>query len=211
MKLNNTKKSTKSVEEVKQETKIKTAQDWMPIANIDRSIVYRKDGKLVGILRLTPVNIDLLSNNEKKRIVDALHEVINGESESFQIFCIGRPVDLNSYIEWMQEKAKSEENFTRKQILKSYIQEVTEIAASGETTERRFYILINRNEGQKSVEELTSRLRDLKSKFTNAGLKASICSDDEIIDLYSLFSSPVQAAYERTEITYHHATLLEDE
>lgn len=204
-------KNVKSKEEIAQEIRVKTAQDWMPIKDIDKSYVYRKDGLLVGILRIMPLNIDLLSNNEKRRIVDGLHEVINGENEEFQIFCIGRPVDLNVYLEWLQEKSKSEENFTRKQILKSYIQEATEIAASGETTERRFYIIVSKKDGPKSVEDLNSRLRDLKSKFTNTGLKASICNDDEIIDLYSLFSNPVQAAYEKTEINYHYATLLEDD
>ncbi|HHV30708.1 MAG TPA: conjugal transfer protein TraC [Clostridium sp.] len=205
------KKDVKSAEEIKQETKVKTAQQWMPIRDIDKSIVYRKDGILIGILRLTPINIDLLSNNEKKRIVDAVYEAINGETEPLQVFCIGRPVDLNSYIEWMQDKAKSEENFTRKQILKSYIQEASELAASGETTERRFYVIISKNDSPKKIEELVTKLRDLKSKFTNAGLKASVCNDDEIIDLYSLFSNPIQAAYERTEITYHYSTLLEDD
>lgn len=205
------KKTVKTVEEIKQENKTKTAQQWMPIKDIENSIVYRKDGILIGILRITPINIDLLSNNEKKRKVEALYEELNGETENIQIFCIGRPVDLNGYLEWMQEKAKSEEDFTRKQILKSYIQEASEIAASGETMERRFYIVISKKDGPKRAEELTNKLRDLKAKFSNAGLKTFICNDDEIIDLYSLFSSPVQAAYERTEINYHYTTLLDDD
>jgi hypothetical protein len=206
------KKNVKS-EEIK-DIKKKTAQDWMPIGDIEKSIVYRKDKSLVGILRLMPLNIDLLSNNEKRRIINSLHEVINGENEAFQIFCIGRPVDLNSYLEWLQDKLKkSDENFTRKQILKSYIQEVSEIAASGETTERRFYVIwsFRKKAGLKSEEELINKLKEMKSKFTNIGLKASICTDDEIIDLYSLFCNPVQAAYERTEINYHYATILEDD
>lgn len=204
------KKDAVSEEQAIQQNREKTAQQWIPVADIDGSIVYRKDNTLVAMLRVQPENIDLYSDNEKRRKVEALAEQLNGETEGLQIFCIGRPVDLNNYLEWLQEKAKMEQDFTRKMVLKGYIQQALNMAVSGETTERRFYIIITKKVvNSKSEEELMSRINELQIKLSTAELVSSVCRDDELMDVYSLFANPVQASFEKTEIQMTLPSLLE--
>lgn len=192
-----------------QQLREKTAQQWIPIADIDNGIVYRKDNILVGLLRIQPENLELLSDNEQRRKIEPLANGINGENEGFQIFCIGRPVDLNNYLEWMQDKAKLEQDFTRKMVLKGYIQQASQMASSGETTERRFYLIITKPAANKAELELLTRLKDFQIKFTQADLTTHLCTEDEIMDVLSLFANPVQAAYERTELRYDFPPILE--
>lgn len=202
-------KPTASPEELQAQSRSRTAQQWIPIADIDNKVVYRKDNKIIGILRIQPENLDLLSDNEKRRKVEALAEGFNGETEGFQIFCIGRPVDLNNYLEWLQEKAKMEQDFVRKTVLKGYIQQASQLATSGETTERRFYIIIEKEVGNRAELELLARLSDLQGKLLQAELTSHVCNDDEIMDVLSLFANPVQASFERAEVRYDIPTLLE--
>lgn len=200
MKLIKDKKKKLSAEEVKQQTRKKTAQQWIPIADIDEGIVYRKDNTVLSMIKVQPENIDLLSELEKRRKIDALAEGFNGENEDLQIFCVGRPVDLNDYLEDLQDKAKMEQDFTRKTILKGYIQDTSKKATSGEIMERRFYIILKKKiEDNKSISELMNRTNELENKLTQAELTCEISNDDEVLDLYSLFSSPSQAAFETTE------------
>jgi len=191
------KKEVKSEEEVKQQQRIKTAQQWLPISDINGCIAYRKDNVLVGMLRVQPLNLELLSDAEKRRKIEALSEELNGESEGLQIFCIGRPVDLNSYLDWLQDKAKQEQDFTRKRILKNFIQHASELAASGEIIERRFFIIITKPGGKKAEQEIVNRLEELKNKLSSAELVATVCKDDELMDVFSLFANPVYASVER--------------
>lgn len=193
-------KASVSPEELQKQRREKTAQQWIPVADIDKRIIYRKDGLLVGILRIQPENLELLSDNEKRRKVDSLAEGFNGEKEGFQIFCIGRPVDLNNYLDWLQEKAKMEQNFTRKTVLKGYIQQASQLASSGETTERRFYLVISKPAGNKAEDELMQRLSVLSHKLQQAELTSDVCSEDELLDVLSLFANPIQASFERTEV-----------
>jgi hypothetical protein len=197
------KKQELTPEQQAQQKKEKTAQQWIPIADIEEKIVYRKDNYIMAMLRVQPENIDLLSDNEKRRKVDSLAEELNGEKEPIQIFCVGRPVDLNSYLEALQEKAKMEQDFTRKMLLKGYIQQASDMASSGETVERRFYIIISKKiEDSKSEDELINRINDLQVKLTQAELNCDICKEDELMDVFSLFASPVQAAFEKPELEY---------
>ncbi len=190
----------KTSEEFIQLQREKTANQWIPVADIEGSIVYRKDNLLIGMLRVQPLNIDLFSDNEKKRKVEALAEELNGENEGLQIFCIGRPVDLNNYLEWLQDKARLEQDYTRKRVLKAFIKEASYTASSGETVERRFYIIISKQNSEKAEEELINRLRDLQNKLSSAELISNICKDDELMDVYSLFAHPIQAAFERSAV-----------
>jgi F pilus assembly Type-IV secretion system for plasmid transfer. len=205
----NKKKQPVSKEEIVQQQREKTANQWVPVADIDGNIVYKKDNTLVGMLRVQPLNLDLLSDKEKRRKVEALAEELNGENEGLQIFCIGRPVDLNNYLEWLQEKTKQEQDYTRKRLLKSFIKEASNTASNGETVERRFYIIISKKADNKAEEELTGRLRDLQHKLSSAELISNICKDDELMDVYSLFAHPVQASFERATIEMELAPILD--
>lgn len=192
------KKDKISPEEQKQLTNKRTAQQWMPIIDIDNGTSYRKDGRILGVLRVRPLNIDLLSDNERRRIVDALAEGLNGENEEIQIFCIGRPVDLTNYLDWLQNKVSTETDFLKKRLLKNFISMAALTASSGETIERRFYVIISKPAGSKNEADLLVRLNDLKTKFSAASLECNICQDDELLDLYVLFVNPVQASLDRS-------------
>lgn len=194
------KKEKVSQEDLQKQTRELTANQWMPIADIEDNIVYRKDGCLVGMLRVQPLNIDLLSDRERKNKVSALSEELNGEKDYLNIFCIGRPVDLNNYLDWLQDKAKQENDFTRKRLLNNFVKEATYKASSGETIERRFYIIITKQNENKAAADLLNRLAELKRKLSTVGLISHICKDDELLDVYSLFAHPIQASFERASL-----------
>lgn len=205
-------KKKPSQEEIQKQVREKTANQWVPIKDIENGIVYRKDNIILGMLRVQPLNMSLFSDKEKRSKVEALAAELKGEEEGFQIFCIGRPVDLNNYIESLQGKSKHETDYIRKKLLKTYIKEVSALASSGDTTERRFYIIFKKPAGQPTaVAELMERMRNFIIKLESVGLVAKICSDDELLDVYSLFAHPVQASFERTEIDYSHFTYLDYE
>lgn len=201
-------KKTVNPEEIIQQKREKTAQQWIPVIDIQNNIVYRKDDYISGMLRIHPSNIDLLSDNERKRIIDALAEGFNGENEPFQLFCIPRSVDLNTYLENLQEQAKLELNFIKKQVLKGYINQATKLATSGEAVERRFYLVISKKDGLKAEEELINRLNNFKAIYNNAEMSSHICTDDELLDVLELFAHPIQASYERSEITFNTSSVL---
>lgn len=209
MKLN-INKSKKSItpEEVEKKTREKTAQQWLPVADILKNIVYRKDNHILAILKIQPDNLELLSKSEQLRKINTLSEGWNGENEGWQIFCIGRPVDLNSYLEWLQDKAKNEHDFTRKMLLRGYIQQASQTATSGETIERRFYLIISKRDTVKAEQEIISRIYDFQDKLSKAELSSEICGEDEIMEVYSLFANPIEASIESTQLIYEITTTL---
>lgn len=203
------KKEVLTSEEKVTKTRDLTAQQWLPISDIEGNVIYRKDNIITAMLRVQPENIELLSDREQRRKVDSLAEGFNGERESIQIFCVGRPVDLSDYLEDLNGQSKMEQDFVRKMVLKGYIQQASKIASSGEASERRFYVIIFKYiEDSRTEKELINRINELHIKFSQAELNCEICNEDELIEVLALFTSPIQAAFEKTVLEYELAPIL---
>jgi hypothetical protein len=179
------------------EMRRKSAQEWIPIKDVKNCIIYRRDGVLTAVIEVRPINISLLSENEKKRVISALHEVLNGLQEPVQWLSIGRAVDLDGYTASLERKSQETQDFVRKQLLKGYIRQAAEMASGGDTLERKFYVLISQKAGKYAEDELLNRARELAGNISSAGLSAEVCSDRQIVELLFTFFQPARSAYER--------------
>ena len=180
-----------------EQIKRKAAQDWLPFQDI-ASFIYRRDGHLVSVLRVEPMNLTLKSDNEKKRIITALHEALNGQLEPLQIFCLPRPVDLDTYLESLQTQARETINPMKKRLLQEYIQYVASVVKGGEAIEHRYYILISQKPGKHDKDELSQKTYELAMSLERSGLKINVCDDTAILDMLFSFLQPTQAAFEPT-------------
>ena len=71
-------------------------QGSLPIADIDRGIIYTRDGGLVGLFEVLPMNFFLQSTSERVRIVGALAAWLKIAPNSVQILGLSQPVDVGS-------------------------------------------------------------------------------------------------------------------
>lgn len=206
MKLPFKKKNKITPEQIKK----KAAQDWLPFNDITSSFICRRDGELVAVLRVEPLNITLKSENEKKRIINAMHEALNGQLEPIQIFCQPRPVDLDTYLEQLQQQARETMHQTKKRLLQEYIQYVATVVRGGEAIEHRYYILLSQKTGKHDKEELSQRTFELASNLGRSGLKITVCDDTAILDMLFSFLQSTQAAFEPTPIGVGISTIYKE-
>jgi len=170
-----------------------SVRDWLPIVDIQAKSIKQREGSAIAVLRVHPINMSLKSENEKKRVVASLHEVLNGIKTPLQIFAIGRPIDLDSYLRRLSDKANEEPNQTRKRLLRDYSRYVASVAAGGETAERRFYVLLSAETEVHAVEAAG----ELMTHLNGASLASSICDGVEIMEMLFCFFNPDKSATER--------------
>ncbi|EIV99929.1 hypothetical protein [Thermoanaerobacter siderophilus] len=179
-----------------EEQKRKAVQEWLPVKDVAEDMILLKDGRYVCVLKVMPLNIGLKSENEKKRIIQTVYEALNGFKDSMQIFSMGRPVDLDPYINFLQTKSREETSVIKKRLLQEYLKYVASIVTSGEAIERRFFIMLS----SKEKDELKAKAHELANNLEKSGLKVEIAADQDIIDLLFSFSHPSQAAFERAPL-----------
>lgn len=187
-------------EQVLRESKLKAAQEWLPIYDIKDNFSYRRDGHIVGGIKVQPMNIHLLSKSEQETKIRALLEALNGIDYHYQIFITAKPVDLDGYIQRLEDM-KVEASIKRRRLLENYIKVASRKAAGGEAVERNFYLLQSLEKDQKFGEEfLFERVRELASNFTGADLNSNVCDEQELRNLYFVFANPAQSAVERAPL-----------
>lgn len=177
-----------------------STQSWLPIKDVHNHMIYRKDGYLVAVVMVSPVNIHLLSDHEKSRLIQSLEEVLSGVDVPFQILSIARPVDLDAYIAKLNHMKSEAPNPIKQRLLANYMKTAAQMATSGEALERHFYILLDQQPSKKpqiDEQSLMVRAKEMASNLSGAGLSAQLCSDEAIRDLLFIYTNPNQAAFER--------------
>lgn len=177
-----------------------TSQDWLPIQDVHNSMIHRKDGYLLAAIMVSPVNIHLLTDVEKGRLIKSLEEVLNGIDDPFQIISIARPVDLDAYISELNSMKSDAQDQIKQRLLAGYMNHAAQMATSGEALERHFYILLDQapsKNQQIDISTLMTRSKELATSLSGSGLSAHVCNDVELRDLLFIFTNPNQAAYER--------------
>lgn len=194
---------TKKAKNSKPQSKKPTTQEWLPIKDIKNNLVYMKDNRVVAAIRVQPVNINLLSNNEKKRKIKRLEEVLNGIDYGYQIISIGKPVDLDAYITRLEQMRANTEDMVRKKLLTIYAKQAAAKAVSGEALERHFYMLVDQKLGKKphlDEQIAIQKATQLASNLSSAELLSSVCTDYDLRTLHFIFTNPAQAAFERAPV-----------
>jgi len=169
---------------------------WIPVIDIDESIIYLKDEAQVILLRFQVENVGLGLKEKEKKIkqLAAFIEVL--PAEEYQLFSIERPVKLNNFLLNLQDKLKKEQNQIRKKLLQDYIRQASLIALSGEANEKIYCLAITeRADGDTKVKNsLHKKAGYIKEKLQEIGLKTEIAKFEEIIEIYSLFANPLRAS-----------------
>ena len=161
---------------------------------------------MVVVIRVQPVNMNLLSDKEKIRKVKRLEEALNGIDFPYQILSIARPVDLDAYILKLERMRSETDNILKKKLLSIYARQAAATVTSGDALERHFYILVQHPIGknpQLDEEFIKQRALQIAANLSSAELISSVCTDNELRTLQFIFSNPAHAAFERAPQDNH--------
>lgn len=174
----------------------KTVQEWLPVVDVADDLIHRRDGRLVAVIQVEPVNLQLRSPREQERLLAVLHEAINSLQQPAQILSLPRPIDLDGYVQMLRNRLR-EVDRNREHLLRMYTQYVSGLVAGGELQERRFYILLAQSPGPNAPAEVLQRAHDLATRLKQGDLSARVLDDQELFGLLYVWGHPDQAAFER--------------
>lgn len=176
--------------------------EFTNVRDIRRNFLYTKDGYLMTYLRIHPLNISLMSLEEKKGRTASLAASFEGDRRDFVYFSFPREIDLDKYKQYIRNRYQEElEDIGRRHLLGEMLLEASELATSGENYEHQHFIKLWEKAGQdrqKTEAGLMRRTEDFRGRYEAAGIPAGILGEQEIIRMCNLFGNSLQAPYGST-------------
>jgi hypothetical protein len=120
----------------------KSAQEFVDIAEIKDNVVILKNGTMRVVLMVSSINFDLKGTQEQEAIVSAFQSFLNSLDFPIQIIVSSRRLDINPYIELLDEKEKEQENELLRNQINEYRDFIKNLVGASNIMTKSFYIIV---------------------------------------------------------------------
>lgn len=172
----------------KQENEI--VQDFVNVKDIKDKFLYTRDNKTILYIKVSPIDINLLSKKEQKSLAKILTSQTSGIQKELRFLAVSRPVDISPLISEYQEILETTTNQKQKELLRKEILAESDYSLNGEAVERQFYFILWEDYEEDSEKELLKRGNDLVSAFNTCEIAAEILREKGIYRLCNLVNNP---------------------
>lgn len=187
------------------DAKVLTANELTNVRDINKGVLYTKNGYAISMLRIFPVNIDLLSESEKEGMTNSLTAEFKGEKNCFSILGLPRTLDMEMYINFLTDAYEQEiMNPNRKKLLNIMLRDATKKVMSGANFEHQFFLLLweriekGEREGQ-AEQRLLERIEGFMHRYEAVNTITKRLEDTEILKVCNQFGNSDTALFESYE------------
>jgi hypothetical protein len=138
----------------------KTTQQYLDIAEIREDALIMKDGTLRSVIMVSSINFALKSEEEQNAIISAYVGFLNNIETPLQIVVQSRELNIDNYLEILNQKEKEQTNELLKIQTAEYIQYINELISLGKIMNKRFYVVVSYNPTSDKQKGFFSRLTE---------------------------------------------------
>ena len=151
-----------------------------------------------AILKVSPLNFELRSEEEQDAIIDTYQSFLNSAGTNLQILVRTREIDMDTYLEDINRRQKEETVPIYRTQLQNYDEFIRSLVTDNKILTRHFYVIVPYKAIGKTDFDLVSEQIKLRLDITSKGLArlgihSTQLSSLEILDLFYSFYSPAQA------------------
>ena len=125
--------------------KLSFTQDFIPIKNLEHSIIETTDGRYIKILEIEPINFMLRSEEEQYEIICSFASWLKISPVHLQFKSITRKADSDKHIAMLRKEMATEESEQCKKLSEGYIRLIKDVG-SREALTRRFFLIFRYEE-----------------------------------------------------------------
>lgn len=118
-------------------------QKFVDVKDIKNGIVYLQGGEIRKILMVSGINFDLKSNEEQEVILHSFQNLLNGLEFPVQFFIHSRKVNVERYLQKIEERKKQETNALLKIQIEEYVDFVKTFVEENSIVEKTFFATIS--------------------------------------------------------------------
>lgn len=195
----------------KQNLKGASVQNYLEISEIKDNVVILKNGSLRAVLMVSSVNFALKSIDEQDAIIYRYQSFLNSLDFSIQIVINSRKLNIDTYLDVLRDEEKKQTNDLLRMQISSYVDYINGLVKMANIVTKTFYIVVpfsmaeakgenvqsrvsalanaaqiiaGREAFEKYRDQLFQRVDHIVENLSGAGLRMTMLSTQELIELY---------------------------
>ena len=181
----------------KSKTKV-SSRSQIAIKGVRDGILILPNNEHRAILQVSSLNFELKSEEEQDAIIETYESFLNSVGTSLQILVRTREIDMDKYLEDLQERLEGETVPIYRDQLQSYDEFIRSLITDNKILTRHFYIVVPFKMSGKPdfdlvSEQLKIRLDIIAKGMARIGMRTDQLDSLEVLDLFYSFYSPAQA------------------
>lgn len=180
-------------------SKTKTSsRGQIAIKGVRDGILMLPNNEYRAILQVSSLNFELKSEEEQDAIIETYESFLNSVGTSLQILVRTREIDMDKYLEDLQERLDGETVPIYRDQLQNYDEFIRSLITDNKILTRHFYIVVPYKMNGKAdfdivYEQLKIRLDIIAKGMARIGMHTDQLDSLETLDLFYSFYSPVQS------------------
>jgi len=119
-----------------------STQNHLKFAEVRDGVIIMRDGSLRMAVLCSPTNYDLKSSSEKDAIEFAYQGFLNGLHFPIQICIQSRKIDLDGYLDNLDQKLADQTNPLLAGLMEDYIFNIRDLLEQVNIMDKRFYVIV---------------------------------------------------------------------
>jgi len=119
-----------------------STQNHLNFAEVRDGLVIMRDGSLRMIILCSPTNYDLKSGGEKEAIEFAYQGFLNGLHFPIQICIQSRKIDLDGYLEKLEQMLADQSNPLLADLMEDYIYNIRDLLNVANIMDKKFFVVV---------------------------------------------------------------------
>ncbi len=175
-----------------------SSRGQIAIKGVRDGILTLPNSEYRAVLQVSSLNFELRSEEEQDVIIDTYESFLNSVGSSLQILVRTREIDMDKYLEELQEQLNGETMPIYRMQLQNYDEFIRSLIRDNKILTRHFYIVVPYKINGKTdfdlvSEQLKIKLDIIAKGMARLGMHTDQLSSLKVLDLFYSFYSPAQA------------------
>lgn len=175
------------------------ARELMGVKSIRADAVFLKDKRVLGVLRVRPINFGVLSEQDKDTVVYGFLEFLNSLGFSIQICMRSINLDLEDYLRALKRRILQRDDKMALTYYEHFAEYMRSYITVNQINDRHFYIIIPAEKQpteKKTIENLETRCETIVGTLSLSGIVAERLNTHELINYYASYFTETFEIYE---------------
>jgi len=185
------------------------ARKLMGVKSIRADVVFFQDSKVVGVVKVKPINFGVLSDQDKDTVIFGFLEFLNALNFSIQIVMRSVNLDLEDYLRHLKRRIVQRDDKVALAYYEHFAEYMRSYIKVNKINDRHFYIIVP---GQKkktekdTIDYLEHQCSEIMSRLSLSGIVAERLNSRQLLNFYKSYFTDSFELYDSfiSPITMYH-------